>query len=410
MKKETFEDIRKEGRLLYEYIRGSKAYGISLPGSDTDTGGVYMEPIEQLFGIPSKQDEVSDEKHDTVWYRFGRYIELLKRSNPNILESLFIPDEFVIYQHPLISELKKHKNSFITKQCFPSFYGYSTQQLKKARSLAKKVVQPEHQEKPTLLGSIFTFYNQGSQNILDFLSERGLDQKYCGLVNIPNCTNNYSCFYDWGNHIKDLNINNCSDFSAFLDNDSTNLAKFIKSWFNNYSTEEMWFEFFKESQAYHGIADIESNQVRLSSVRKGEKPICIISYDPSAYTQRCIKYREWRDWMNNRNEERYGRVVRGEKFDKKNACHCVRLMNMAIEMARGEGVIVNRKGIDADFLLKVRTGNMSYSEIMEYLENKKSEMEDAMKKSNIPDSINTLDLEELVYNIRCEFYGNSSAR
>ena len=39
--KYTFENIRERGLLLYEYVRGSQAYGLSLPTSDEDTGGVF---------------------------------------------------------------------------------------------------------------------------------------------------------------------------------------------------------------------------------------------------------------------------------------------------------------------------------------------------------------------------------
>ena len=42
MKKYTFDDIREKGLLLYEYVRGSHAYGLDLPTSDVDTGGIYM--------------------------------------------------------------------------------------------------------------------------------------------------------------------------------------------------------------------------------------------------------------------------------------------------------------------------------------------------------------------------------
>ena len=40
MKKYTFDDIRNNGWLLYEYVRGSVAYGTNTPESDEDHGGV----------------------------------------------------------------------------------------------------------------------------------------------------------------------------------------------------------------------------------------------------------------------------------------------------------------------------------------------------------------------------------
>ena len=97
MEKYTFEDIENQGLLLYRYVRGSHTYGTSLPTSDIDEGGVYIEPIDQVLGLGYDfQDEISDEKHDKVWYGLKKYMNLLCTSNPNILESLFVDDEFVI--------------------------------------------------------------------------------------------------------------------------------------------------------------------------------------------------------------------------------------------------------------------------------------------------------------------------
>ena len=178
MKKETFDSIRKDGRLIYEYIRGSKAYGTSKPDgtSDEDHGGVYMETLDQLLGSKSTlPDEVSNEKHDDVWYRFGRFMELVKKSNPNILESLFIPESCIIYEHPIITELKLHRDKFVTKECFHPFIGYSIKQIERARSLGKKVVVPDEQPEPFVIDSVFTFFNQGSTPISKWLSDRGME-------------------------------------------------------------------------------------------------------------------------------------------------------------------------------------------------------------------------------------------
>ena len=206
MRKLTFEDIEKNGLLLYRYTRGSHCQGTATESSDIDEGGVYICPPEQLLGLGLEyQDQVANSTNDIVWYEFNKYVKLLLSSNPTVLESLFVDDEFVIYEHPIMTELKKHKNEFITKQCFKSFIGYSFEQIKKARGLNKKIVQPIVQRKD-ILDFCYTFYNQGSSKIENWLSYRGLEQKYCGLVNVPNMHEMYSVFYDFGAHFKDHNI------------------------------------------------------------------------------------------------------------------------------------------------------------------------------------------------------------
>lgn len=135
----TFENIEKNNLLLYRYIRGSQCQGTATEKSDIDEGGVYICPPEQLLDLGyNYQEQISNNTNDIVWYEFNKYIKLLLSSNPTILESLFIDDKFVIYEHPIITELKKHKYEFITKQCFKSFIGYSYEQINKAQGLNKK--------------------------------------------------------------------------------------------------------------------------------------------------------------------------------------------------------------------------------------------------------------------------------
>lgn len=78
MKKYTFDDIREKGLLLYEYVRGSHAYGLQKPDgtSDIDTGGIYMAPAEQLLGLGlDYQDQIASEKMMT------RGLNLISSSN-----------------------------------------------------------------------------------------------------------------------------------------------------------------------------------------------------------------------------------------------------------------------------------------------------------------------------------------
>ena len=86
----TIDFLRKSGMIAYEYRRGSHMYHLNTPQSDEDTGGVFICPPSMLEGLRSEYvEQVADEKNDTVFYEFGRWIELLCKSNPTALESLF---------------------------------------------------------------------------------------------------------------------------------------------------------------------------------------------------------------------------------------------------------------------------------------------------------------------------------
>ena len=142
-----------------------------------------------------------------------------------------------------------------------------------------------------------------------------------------------------------------------------------------------------------------SNELRLSSVSKGEKPICYIYYNKDGYSQHCREYKEYKEWEEKRNPERYKENC-GKQFDRKNVAHAVRLLHMGIEIAKGEGFNVDRTNIDRDFIMNIRLGNTSYEEIISYIEGKKDEMEILMKSSTLPDKIDENFVNNILVDIR----------
>lgn len=433
MRKYGFKEIRDKGLLLYEYVRGSVSQGINTPLSDIDHGGVYLAPAEQLLGLGlDYQDEIKDAKGDDDWMELNKFMRLLLKSNPTVLESLFIDDKYVLYEHPIMTEIKKHRNEFITKECFSGFIGYSCEQIKKCRSLKKLFVQPIVERK-TVLDFCYTFYRQGSTKIENWLDYRGLKQKYCGLVNIPNMMETIGVYYDWGNHFLNENIhieelygayNNIGTYSTTdiitkmkkSTNDSEklkleedlkkchmcNMVEFIMDFYHlddMFALRDWYYE--QSPIGYKGIVNEKgtSNELRLSSVAKDEKPVCYMTYNKNAFSSHCKDYKEYKDWEKNRNPVRYLQN-KGKQFDRKNVAHAIRLMHMGIEIARGEGVKVDRTNIDRDFILNIRNGNSSYEDTISYLENKKIEMEDAMTSSTLPEKIDIEKINNLLIEIR----------
>ena len=79
---------------------------------------------------------------------------------------------------------------------------------------------------------------------------------------------------------------------------------------------------------------------------------------------------------------------------------------MAIEIAKGEGVHVNRENIDRDFLLSVRNHAYSYEELMEMLKAKEEELDKAIETCTIPDECDINVVNETLIKIRKEYYNN----
>ena len=402
MKKLTIEDLRKNGWIAYEYRRGSHMYHLNVAGSDVDTGGVFICPKTMLYGLRSEYPEqVSDEKNDTVFYEFGRWIELLFKSNPTALESLFAPEDCVIGEvHPAVKYVLNHKEMFLSKECFKTFYGYAVSQIGKARGLNKKIVNPV-EKRLDILDFCYTFKNQGSQPIKEFLAEHNLDQKYCGLVNIPNMRDTYGVYYDWAAYFKfenvdwyDVSFQSGGVKYPFSDFISEVNAKAISDRIKNK-------EFFGYSGIVHPDELEKSNEVRLSSIPKGEMPICFMTYNKDAYTCHCRDYREYKEWEEKRNPVRYEGNL-GHNYDAKNVMHCMRLIRMAKELAQGKGFNVVRDW-DRQYLLDIRNHKFEYEDVMEQLEKEKTEMEEAIATCTLPDHVDYDAVNTLLITARTAF-------
>lgn len=411
----TIEELRKSGLIAYEYRRGSHMYHLNTPTSDEDTGGVFICPFDRVIGLRSGYPEqVSDSKGDTVFYELGRWMELLLKSNPSVLEGLFAPDDCVIGDvHPAVRYILQNKELFLSKECFKTFYGYAVSQISKARGLNKKIVNPITERKD-ILDFCYTFNGQGSQPIKEFLKENGLDQKYCGLVKIPNmCDGNssiYGVYYDWAAYFKFEHIDWCDLVSLGVESPML-VVKFPFA--RNIGNREGYpggdeavkilhrienKEFFGYSGIVHPDEIEKSNEVRLSSIPKGEEPICVMTYNKNGYESHCRDYKEYKEWEAKRNPVRYESNL-GHNYDSKNVMHCMRLVRMAKELARGEGFNVVRTW-DRDYLLDIRNHKFEYEEVMAQLEKEKAEMEEAVKTCALPDKVDWGKVNEMLINAR----------
>ena len=387
-----FDTIRNDGRLLYEYIRGSHLYGLNNEDSDVDTSGVFVCTRSELFGCIGYNPQVTDARHDNTWFEIGELIRLLLKSNPTMLEALFVPKDKVLgLVHPLMRMVIDHREQFISKQCFNPFFGYAKSQIEKAHGLNKKIVNPI-EERLTPFDFIYTFNNQGSMKFRDWLLERGLHQEYCGLVNVPNMHDIYGVYYDFGAHT--AAHRNWMDDAVFL--------SYACEYYHDKDFEQTKSRLISATPiGYRGVidADADGNMLSLSSIEdKHTRPICFISYNQSGYSTHCRQYKEYQVWVRERNPRRYESNL-DKNYDSKNMMHCFRLMHMASEIAEGKGLILRRTW-DREFLMDVRNHKFEYDEIVKMLESDNERMNRLMEQSTIPEKIDIEFVNRLMIDIR----------
>ena len=133
----TLEELNgDEKHLLFKCISGSQAYGLALPHSDTDIKGVFVLPEREFYGL-TYVDQVNNDTNDQMFYEIKKFVDLLSKNNPNILELLNTPDDCILHRHPLMDLIRPE--IFLSRLCNQTFGQYAYAQIKKARGLNKKI-------------------------------------------------------------------------------------------------------------------------------------------------------------------------------------------------------------------------------------------------------------------------------
>lgn len=349
----TIEELKNSGTIIYECISGSRAYGLETPQSDTDIKGVFVLPPEQLLSLDYVA-QVSNPSNDIVYYELGRFIELLSVNNPNILELLATPEACVLKRSPLLDRIRPEV--FLSQLCLNTFGRFALSQIKKARGLNKKIVNPISEKRKTVLDFCYVNLKQGSVPLRKFLEMRGWKQEDCGLVNIAHMKDIYGLYHD-------------------------------------------------PEAGYSGVMRKEtSNDVALSSIAKEAEQAALMYYNRDGYSHYCREYKEYWEWVEKRNDVRYEQTLdHGKHYDAKNMMHTFRLLEMAIEIARTGAVQVRRP--DRDFLLRIKSGAFEYDDLLAQADAKTKEMEAAFSQTILPEKPDLQVVNQLLVELRKAYYG-----
>ncbi len=369
-------------RPLYLVIRGSHAYGTNIETSDTDYAGVFIQSIDDIIGN-KYIGQINDDNNDIVIYEIRRFLELLASNNPTVLELLNTPEDCVIYKDPIFDLVLSDKEKFITKMCAKSFGGYAKQQISKAKGQDKKQNwEKDKVTRKTPLDFCYLHIGEKSVSLKEYLDKNNLDQKFCGLSNVPHSRDTYALFYD-----------RMSDFR--YSDKRPKWERFLSNLFNRIKPLE-----------FKGISFENSNDIRLSSIPKNLPKnyfIGHISYNKDGYSQHCKDYLSYQVWLEKRNEARWVDVKsHGQKIDGKNMMHCKRLMEMAKEIGDGKGIIVRRP--NAKELISIRKGEIDLQTLINNVEKEIIEVDKLFDNSSLPDTIDNDFIHNLIVKIRKQIY------
>jgi hypothetical protein len=310
------------------------------------------------------------------------------------LELLNTPEDCIIYKDPIFELILENRDKFITKVCAKSFGGYGKMQIQKAKGQNKK--QNWEKDKVTRKDVLdFVYVIEGEKSIPwkkwnDGHLREKYNNKFCGVVNIPNAKDVYAVYYDLKAEMAHSNI---------LQEDVRESYK--QSLKDSGMPMGLCYKGLVKTNEGQNVA--ESNALRLSSIPKGEKPICNIIYNKDGYSEHCKDYKSYEDWLVNKNEARWVDVKsHGQKIDGKNMMHSRRLMDMAREIALGLGINVRRE--NAQELIDIRKGKIDLQTLIDQVEKEIVEIDELFRESNLPDSVDEKFVNNLLIKIRKYIY------
>ena len=352
MEKLTVDWIKNNGLLVFEVIAGSRSYGLDTATSDTDIKGVFVLPKDMFYGLEYTA-QVNNETNDIVYYELKRFMELLSKNNPNILEMLHVPEKCVLQKHPVMDMLQPEM--FLSKLCEQSFANYAFTQIKKAYGLEKKIVNPVAEERKLVTDFCFVQEDKEAVPLKKYLEDRSLEQSKIGLAAIAHVRDCYNLYYS-----NEIN--------------------------------------------YAGVTKKENaNEVSLSGIPKGEKAMAMLYFNKDAYSVYCKQYKEYWEWVEKRNAERYKTTMsHGKNYDSKNMMHVFRLLLMAKEIAVDGKINVYRN--DREFLLDIKEGKFEYDELVQKATELKDELPLMYQNSKLMDTPDFYQINQLLVKMRESYY------
>lgn len=140
----------------YLTMMGSVAYGVESATSDRDVYGFCIPPKELVFphltgeifgfGRQTQRFEQYQEHHikdhpiewDLSIYNIVKYFQLCMENNPNMIDSLFVPNFCILHCTKVGQIARENRKLFLHKGSWHKFKGYAYSQMHKIKSKNKE--------------------------------------------------------------------------------------------------------------------------------------------------------------------------------------------------------------------------------------------------------------------------------
>jgi predicted nucleotidyltransferase len=326
-------------RTIFLTVHGSHAYGTNMPESDVDLKGVAVAPREFYLGfLRSFEQSETKEPIDATIFGIRKFFKLASDGNPNIIEILFTDQA-----------------DWLTNR--PALWGpvYAARHLFLSQLVRK-----------TFLGYAFGQLDRIRTHRAWLLNppKKWPERADFGLSNTEGTIRKH-----------DLNVLNSQ----------------IKRKADSISGKG------------HSKAVLETHEAELvtNAIEAAGLSLSLVEtvLAERRYAAARQNWESYLNWQKNRNPKRAALEAKFG-YDTKHAMHLVRLLRMAKEILRDGQVIVKRP--DAAELLRVRAGDWTFDQLMEYARNAELDLEIAAANSPLPEEPDRQALDNLLVGIMSE--------
>ena len=372
-----------ERHTIFLTLAGSQAHGTAREGSDVDLRGVCIAPLSVRLSLFCDFDQVEgplpdvlgnsvlprlrghptaslglDVKAECVIYDVAKFIRLCADANPNTLEVLFADERDWVYDTPVWRRLYDERHLFLTKKVQQTFHGYAIAQLKKIKThrswLLNPPVKKPAREDYGLPVSASALSRDDQHRI-----EQGIAEK-----------------------IRAYGI------------DNVDMPKQVRI-----AMQQRLQDFHSDLLAATGD-DLEARMRALATHALGLPSGVVAGLNAEKKYRAAMKHWEsYQSWKRQRNPARAS-LEREHGYDTKHAMHLVRLMRMGLEVLETGGLQVRRH--DAEELLAIRDGAMSFDELLAAAAGLREAMERAVATTTLPDDVDRSRVDALAIALMSE--------
>lgn len=371
-------------------LAGSHAHGTARAGSDVDLRGVCIVPLDARLSLRHDFEQFDgvlpddllaivrpvlelhetaqhglDEKVEGVVYDLAKFLRLCVAANPNALEILFADPRDEVLTSPAWRRIHDARSLFLTRKVEQTFHGYARAQLNRIKSHRSWLLSPP---KAPPLREDFGLPAHGSP--------LGRDDQNRVAAAIAEKVRGYG--------IDDLEMPRATRIAV-----QERLTDLVSDALNVPASD----------------LDAHLDAVASDALGLPEAVIATLAAE-KRYRAARKHWSAYQTWLRQRNPAR-AELEREFGYDTKHAMHLVRLMRMGIEALELQTLRVRRP--DADELLAIRDGALSYDALLAETERLGERLAAAAAQTRLPEAVDLDAVDRLAVSLMVDPSGNGRA-